>query len=78
MKKSTGDMTLEELKSELERLREALSDLEAMHSFAFNKTSVHIGAQKAHNMQAEYDDECRVYNEEIAAIEKELRSRGAV
>ena len=69
-------MTIEELKAELERLRENLCDLEDMHSFSFNKTTVHIGAEKAQNMQTEFEDECREYNERIAAIEKELKARG--
>jgi len=69
-------MTIEELKAELERLRENLCDLEDMHSFSFQKTTVHIGAEKAQNMQAEFEEECRAYNEQIAAIEKELKARG--
>jgi hypothetical protein len=32
----------------------------------------------AHNMQAEFEEECRSYNEQIAAVEKELRIRGAL
>lgn len=69
-------MTFEELKAELERLKENLCDLEDMHSFSFNKTTVHIGAEKAQNMQTEFENECREYNERIAAIEKELKARG--
>ena len=71
-------MTVEELKAELERLKDNLCDLEDMHSFSFQKTTVHIGAEKAQNMQAEFEEECRVYNEQIAAIEKELKARGAL
>lgn len=72
----TDKMTTEELKAELERIRENLCDFEDMHSFSFHKTSVHIGAEKARNMQAEFEEECRKYEEQIAAIEKELKARG--
>lgn len=68
-------MTTEELKAELERLKENLCDLDDMHSFSFNKTTVHIGAEKAQNMQAEFDDECREYNEKIAEIERILKTK---
>jgi len=68
----------EELKAELRRLKDNLCDLEDMHSFAFNKTTVHIGAEKAQNMQIEFEEECRMLNERIAEIEKELKEREAV
>lgn len=72
-----GDMPVEELKAELRRLRDNLCDLEDQHAFAFVKTSVHIGAEKAQRMQEEFDEECRDYNNRIAAIERELQVRGA-
>jgi hypothetical protein len=49
-----------------------------MHSFVLGKTSVHIGAETAQNMQAEFEEERGRYNERIAEIEKELKERGAV
>ncbi len=70
-------MTVEELKTELDRLKENLCDLKDMHSFSFLKTSVHIGAEKARNMQEEFEQECRKHNERIAAIEEELKARSA-
>jgi hypothetical protein len=70
-------MSAEELKSELKRLKDSLCDLEDMHSFALGKTSVHIGAEKAQNMQVEFEEECRRLNERITEIEKELKARGA-
>ena len=76
MDKKLDDMTVEELKTELARLKDNLCDLEEMHSFTFVKTSVHIGAEKAQNMQAEFEDECRAHNDRIAAIEKALNERG--
>jgi len=76
MKKKFEDMSLDELRAELKRLRENLCDLEDMHSFTFGRTSVHIGAEKAQNMQREFDEECREHNEKIAAIEKVLKAKG--
>jgi len=68
-------MTTEELKLELERLKECLADIEDMHSFFFDKTPSHIGAEKAQNMLTEFEEECRNYNERIAEIEKALKNR---
>ncbi len=78
MDKRFEDMTIDELKAELKRLRDNLCDLEDMHSFTFGKTSVHIGAEKAQNLTAEYEEECRLFNEQIAAVEKILREKGAL
>ncbi len=69
-------MAVDELKAELKRLKESLCDLEDMHAFTFGKTSVHIGAEKAQNMQQEYEEECRLHNERIAAIEALLKVKG--
>jgi hypothetical protein len=71
-------MSIEELKAELKRLKDNLCGLEDMHSFVLGKTSVHIGAETAQNMQAEFEEERGRYNERIAEIEKELKERGAV
>ena len=59
MDKSPDSMTIEELRAELERLKDSLCDFEDMHSFTFQKTTVHIGAEMAQNMQAEFEEECR-------------------
>ncbi len=72
-----NNMTTEALMEELERLKDHLCDLEDQHSFTFG-TSVHIGAEKAQNMQVEFEEERRTYKEKIAEIEKELRARGAL
>ena len=77
MGKKYEDMTIEELQRELSRLRDNLCDIEDQHNFTFVKTSVHIGAEKAQNMQAEYEEECREHAESIAALEKILQVRGA-
>ena len=75
MDKDYESMTTEELKAELERLKDNLCDLEDTHAFTFVKTSVHIGAEKAQNMQTEYEEECGSYRERIAAIEAILEKR---
>jgi hypothetical protein len=76
MGKRLENMTIEELKAERERLKDNLCDLEEMHSFTFVKTSVHIGAEKAQNMQAEFEEECGTYNKLIAEIDETLEARG--
>jgi len=76
MKKKFEDMSLDELRAELKRLRENLCDLEDMHSFTFGRTSVHIGAEKAQNMQREFEEECNEHNEKIAAVERLLKVKG--
>jgi hypothetical protein len=78
MEKYFKNMTIEELKSELRKLRDNLCDLEDMHSFTFNRTSAHIGAEKAHNLQAEFEQECRLYNDQIAEIENLLKTKNAL
>ncbi len=71
------NMTTEELRAELARLKDNLCDIEDMHSFTFQKTSLHIGAEKAQNMQAEFEEECGNYQKQIAEIEKILKERSA-
>ncbi len=78
MEKKPDNMTIEELKAELERLKDNLCDFEDMHSFTFQKTTVHIGAEMAQNMQAEFEEECRKYKKQIEEVEKELKARGAL
>ncbi len=77
MGKNIDEMSIDELKAELDRLKDSLCDVEDMHAFTFGKTSVHIGAEKAQNLTAEYEEECRMFNEQIAAIEKALKAKGA-
>jgi hypothetical protein len=75
MERKFEDMSLDELWAELKRLKENICDLEDMHSFTFGRTSIHIGAEKAQNMQREFEEECKEHNEKIAAIEKLLKSK---
>ena len=72
------DMSIDELKVELKRLKDQLCDIEDLHAFTFGKTSVHIGAEKAQNMATEYEDDCKRYNDQIAAVEKALKAKGAL
>jgi hypothetical protein len=78
MDKRPDQMTVEELSAELQRIKDNLCDFEDMHSFTFQKTTVHIGAEMAHNMQAEFEEECRQYQKQIDEIENELKTRGAL
>lgn len=75
MNTGLSGMTVNELKAELARLKDNLCDLEDMHSFTFGKTSVHIGSEKAQNMQIEFEEECGMLNRRIAEIEKEIKAR---
>ena len=78
MIKEIDNMTTEELKAELARLKDNICDLEDMHSFTFGKTTAHIGSERAQNMQVEFEEECRTINERIAEIEKELKARETI
>ena len=69
-------LSVEELRAELKRLKDNLCDLEETHSFTFEKTTVHIGAEQAQSMQEEYEEERSLHNEQIAEIEGLLRARG--
>ena len=69
-------MSVEELRTELRRLKDNLCDLDETHSFTFSKTTVHIGAERAQAMQEEYEEECRLYNAQIAKIEGVLKTKG--
>ena len=69
-----NDLTVEELKAMLKDLKDNLCDLDDMHSFTFGKTSVHIGSEKAQNMQIEFEEECSMLNERIAEIKKQEKA----
>jgi hypothetical protein len=75
MKKNIEHMSVDELKTELKRLKDNLCDLEEMHSFTFGKTTVHIGAEKAQNLQEEFEQECKEYGEKIKEIERLLKAK---
>lgn len=78
MDKRLEDMSIDELKAEIKKLKDSLCDIEDLHAFTFGKTSVHIGAEKAQNMAAEYEEDCKRHNDQIAAVEKALKARGAI
>ncbi len=75
MNKQLHEMTIEELEAELKRLKDNLCDIEDLHAFTFGKTSVHIGAEQAQNMAVEYEEECKRYNERIAAVERAIAEK---
>ena len=77
MNKNIHEMTADELRAELGRLKDNLCDLEEIHSFTFSKTSVHIGAEKAQNLQEEYEQECKEHGERIKEIERLLMEKNA-
>ena len=70
-------MSDDELRTELARLKDSLCDLEDMHAFTFGKTTVHIGAEQAQNMQEEFEQECSAHRERITLIESLLKTRGS-
>ncbi len=78
MTRKLEELSVDELKAELKRLKDNLCDLEDMHAFTFGKTSVHIGAEKAQNLTTEYEEECRMFNEQITVVEKMLKEKGAL
>lgn len=75
MENRLDDMTIDDLKEKLKKLKDNLCDLEDMHSFTFGKTSLHIGAEKAQNILTEFEEECIMYAEQIAEVEKALQAR---
>jgi ribosomal protein L29 len=77
MDKKIEDITVEELRAELRRLNEHLCDLEDTHAFTFGKTTVHIGAEQAENMQKEYEEEYRADRQRIARIQGLLNAGDA-
>lgn len=74
--RSYETLSVEELRTELKRLKENLCDLEETHTFTFSKTTVHIGAERAQAMQEEYEEECRVFSGQIAKLEGILKAKG--
>ena len=69
-------MSVEELRTELKRLKDNLCDLEETHVFTFSKTTVHIGAERAQAMQQEYEEECGLFSGRIAKLEGILKAKG--
>ena len=78
MDNKLNKLTVEELKEKLKELKDNLCDLEDIHAFTFGKTTVHIGAEKAQNMQEEFEEECKEFNKQIAEIERELKARETI
>lgn len=74
-KKNIEDMTVEELKKELEHARECLMDEEDTYSFSMHKASVHIGSAQVEAMKEDFEDNCRIYKEKISKIEELLKNK---
>ncbi|MHB8845370.1 MAG: hypothetical protein ACYC7L_11570 [Nitrospirota bacterium] len=74
--RSYETMSVEELRTELRRLKDNLCDLDETHTFTFSKTTVHIGAERAQAMQEEYEEECRLFSSQIAKLEGILKAKG--
>lgn len=72
-KKSIEDMTAEELKKELEHVKECLIDEEDTYGFSMHKASVHIGSGQVEAMKDDFEYNCRNYKEKISKIEKLLK-----
>jgi len=73
--KKLEDMTIEELKKELEFAKECLRDAEELYGFTFGKARVHIGWHQAVTIHEEHEEKCREYREMIKQIEELLRRR---
>ncbi|MBZ0158103.1 MAG: hypothetical protein K8I29_18040 [Alphaproteobacteria bacterium] len=70
-------MSPEELRKELEYLRECLLDLEETYAFHLTNTSAHIGSGIVKAMREEHEEQTRIYREKIARLEGLLRGSGA-
>lgn len=69
------DMTVEDLKKELEFTKTCLRDTEEIYNFIFSKCSLYIGGQQAVAIQEEHEEKCREFRERIKQIEELLRRR---
>jgi hypothetical protein len=78
MDKNITDLSDDELRAQLARLRDDLCDIEDMHTYATGKTTVHLGGEKARAMQEEFEEECRELKAKVEEIEKEMKARGIV
>ncbi len=72
---SLEDMTVEELRREMEFMKECLRDEEELYDFTFNKSSVHIGGTRSRSIQERHEERCREYNERIRKIEEMLERK---
>jgi len=68
-KKSLEQMTDEELRKELEFIRECLNEEEEILSFMLTKTTLHVGSGQVNAMNEETDEKCQEYRDKIKKIE---------
>ncbi|MDH4230944.1 MAG: hypothetical protein OEW04_02815 [Nitrospirota bacterium] len=62
-------MTDEELRKELEFIRECLNEEEEILSFMLTKTTLHVGSGQVNAMNEETDEKCQEYRDKIKKIE---------
>lgn len=74
-KKKIEDMTVEELKKELEITKEHFQDEEDTYNFSMVKSSVHIGSKQAEAMKEEFEENCREYKSKIEKIKELLKEK---
>jgi hypothetical protein len=73
-KKRLEDMTIDELKKELEFLKECIRDEEQTLNFMLHNTTLHLGGEQVRAMQEESEDKRREYEERIRRIEEMLEA----
>ncbi|MFO0752088.1 MAG: hypothetical protein U0411_02015 [Thermodesulfovibrionales bacterium] len=67
-------MTTDELRKELDYIKECLLDLEETYAFCLIKTSAHMGSGMAEALREDHEEQVRVYREKIARLEELLRA----
>ncbi|BCB95954.1 hypothetical protein JZK55_08760 [Dissulfurispira thermophila] len=76
--KNLDDMSIDELKKELEFVKECMEDEEQILNFMLHKTSLHLGGAEVKAMQEEYEENRSEYLERIKEIESLIRQKGHV
>lgn len=74
-RKAIEDMTIEELKKELEFLKECLRDEEEMFEFMVNKSSLHLGGREVEALKEEHEEKKAEYEERIRKVEELLKKK---
>ena len=75
--KKIETMTRNELLAERRHLQDALCDIEDMHHFTFGKTTAHIGAETAQQMQEAYEQERKELVAAIARVDELMARSGS-
>ena len=74
--KSLEEMSVDELREELEYVKECLLDLEETYAFHLTMTSAHIGGRTVSAMREELEEDSARYKERIVRIEALLSEKG--